>query len=34
MQNHMLLLVIYAEYQLVLMICNEWEDNKNYKWRL
>jgi len=31
MQNKILLLVIYAENQLVLMISNEWEDNKNYK---
>jgi len=34
MQNQILLLVIYAENQLVLMICNELEDNKKYKWRL
>jgi len=34
MQNQILLLVIYDENQLVLMICTEWEGNKNFKWRL
>jgi len=32
MQNQILLLVIYAENQLVLMICTEWEGTKNFKW--